>query len=138
MGGQTINRMNKKKFIFERELRSRSGKIIWSLTGTPEGLSKWIADGVERKGDVMELTWGCPERHHEKRRARITDERAMSHLRWVWEDDDEGFVEIRMERCDVTGDYVLKVTDFAYDGDEEWLGSVWEANFERLRHAAGV
>ena len=43
-----------------------------------------------------------------------------------------------MERCDVTGDYVLKVTDFAYDGDEEWLGSVWEANFERLRHAAGI
>ncbi|RRD02079.1 START-like domain-containing protein [Prevotella sp. OH937_COT-195] len=130
--------MNKKKIIFERELRSRSGNIIWSLISTPEGLTKWIADRVERNGDILEFTWGEPEQHHEKRTARITEEFAMSHLRWTWEDDDNDFVEIRMKRCDITDDYVLTVTDFIEIDDENWLNSVWESNFKRLHHATGI
>ncbi len=130
--------MDKKKVIFERELHSRSAKIIWPLISKPEGLAKWIADDVDRTDDLLEFTWGVPWRHHEKRTAKIIEESPMSHFRWAWEDDSSYYVELRMERSDITNDYILTITDFTESDDEEWLNAVWDNNFERLHHATGL
>ena len=130
--------MDKKKVVYERELNSRSAKIIWTLISKPEGLAKWIADNVERNDEMLEFTWGVPWRHHEKRTAKIVEESPMSHFRWAWEDDTENFVELRMERSDITNDYILTITDFTDEDDEEWLNAVWDKNFDRLHHATGL
>ena len=130
--------MDKKKVIFEHELHSRSAKIIWPLISAPEGLAKWIADDVKRDGDVMVFGWGVPWRHHEMRTATVTEELQPTLFRWVWDDEEDYFVEMKIEKSDITGDYILIVTDFTDHDDEEWLTAVWEGNFERLHNATGL
>ena len=136
--GKLLTMMDKKKVIFEHELHSRSAKIIWPLISAPEGLAKWIADDVKRDGDAMTFGWGVPWRHHESRTATITEELQPSLFRWVWDDDEDYYVEMKLERSDITGDYILIITDFTDEDDEDWLTAVWEGNFERLHNTTGL
>ena len=129
--------MEKKKIIFERELHARSEKTIWPLISTPEGLAKWIADEVTRDGESLQFTWGVDWRHHEERTAVVTQEVPPIHFGWMWEDEDFS-VEMEIKRSDITGDYILIVTDYAEKDDEDWLRAVWESNFERLHSTTGL
>ncbi len=43
-----------------------------------------------------------------------------------------------MTKNDLTGDYVLHITDFAYDEDVEWLHSIWDRNFEAMWRTMGI
>ena len=129
--------MGKKKVIFEHELHARSEKSIWPLISTPEGLTKWIADGVTRDSETLRFRWGVDWKHHEERTAAITKENPPTHFGWTWEDD-EYPVEMEIKRSDITGDYILLVTDYADEDDEDWLRAVWESNFERLHSGTGL
>ena len=61
-------------------------------------------------------------------------------VRFEWDGPDtEGtYVEIRMERSSITDDFILSVTDFATEEDTEWLRSIWDHNFQRLRQSSGI
>jgi hypothetical protein len=93
---------------------------------------------VKRDGDAMEFAWGVPWRHHETRTATVTEELQPTLFRWVWDDEEDYFVEMKIEKSDITGDYILIVTDFTDLDDEEWLTAVWEGNFERLHNTTGL
>ena len=43
-----------------------------------------------------------------------------------------------IERSDITGDYILVVTDFALPEDEESLRDIWQQNFEQLHQSTGL
>lgn len=128
--------MEKRKITFEHELHARSAKVIWPLISTARGLQRWIADEVTRNDDKLKFGWGTSWRHHEVRTATVTKEVSPVLFEWIW--DDEGYtVEMKLEQSEVTGDYILIVTDFS-DDDEEWLEALWQSNFERLHNATGL
>ncbi len=132
--------MRKQKITLERELRSKSANIIWPFLSTPAGLAKWVADSVEQEGDTFSFTWGEIWKHHEVRTATVISDIKNDFIRYVWKDDidDKAYWELKIVRSDITGDYILIITDFAEDDDIETLYDLWEANLERLHHATGL
>ncbi|MBQ9637548.1 MAG: hypothetical protein IJV36_06625 [Prevotella sp.] len=132
--------MKKEKLYIEHELKSNSPTIIWQLISTAAGLARWIADEVEMDGHTVKLAWGNPLMHYDFRRLEVLERVKQSHLRmrWIDEDDDEAFLEIRMAKSDLTGDYMLLITDYAQPEDIELLRDIWDDNLHRLRHSSGL
>ena len=132
--------MESNKISIERELRSKSANIIWSLMSTPEGLAKWLADEVTRDGDTLTFTWGNTWSHHETRTAAVIDRKDYEYIRLRWSEDEyrDTYLELRMEKSDITGDYILVITDYAPDGDTATLEDIWDANMDALHRSTGL
>ena len=132
--------MEDNKISIERELHSKSANIIWSLMSTPEGLAKWLADDVTRDGDTLTFTWGNTWGHHETRTADVieTKNNKFIRLRWSEEEFSNTYLELRMEKSDITGDYILVITDYAPDGDTDTLRDIWDANMDTLHRSTGL
>lgn len=132
--------MESNKISIERELRSKSANIIWALMSTPEGLAKWLADEVTRDGDTLTFTWGNTWSHHETRIAAVIDRKDYEYIRLRWSEDEyrDTYLELRMEKSDITGDYILVITDYAPDGDTATLEDIWDANMDALHRSTGL
>lgn len=132
--------MEANKISIERELKSKSANIIWSLMSTPEGLAKWFADDVKFSGDVFTFTWGNDWSHHEVRTAALLEMKDRGYIRLRWSEDEyrDTYLEMRMDKSDITGDYILMITDFAPDGDTDTLEDIWDANMDMLHRSTGL
>ena len=99
-----------------------------------------MADEVESEGDTLSCIWGNRWSAHEIKKARIMEQVNQSYSRYIWEEDEESgnYWELRMERNELTGDYMLTVTDVAHDGDTETLREIWEDNMDRLHRNTGL
>ena len=58
----------------------------------------------------------------------------------MWKDDTDkkAYWELKIVRSEITGDYILIITDFAEEDDQDTLYDLWETNLERLHHATGL
>jgi len=132
--------MDKKRVSIERELKSKSAKIIWPLLSTPEGLAKWMADDVTTKNGVMTFTWGNTWSHHEVRTAKVVSRKDYDFIRYRWLDGDfaDCYWELKIEKSDITDDHILIITDFAHADDVELIEDLWDANLETLHQATGL
>ncbi len=129
------------KICIEHELGSKSANIIWPVISTPEGLAHWMADEVKCTAGVFSFTWGNSWGHNETRTAKLLEAKNFSHIRLRWDEDEYGedtYLELKMEKGDITGDYILVVTDFAPDGDVDSVKDIWNACFKKLRHSTGL
>ena len=132
--------MKRIKIEIEHPLNSTSRNIVWQLISTAEGLQRWIADRVDIDGSTVVFAWGDDWRHHEARSAQFVARDRYGRVRWRWNDESnlDTYVEIRMERSALSGEYALHITDFASPDDEEWQRSAWAHNFDRLYRSSGV
>ena len=132
--------MNKQRIYIEKNLHSKSENIIWKVISTEGGLSKWIADEVTETDDGFLFLWGDPLGNHEVREARIIDMVRGESIRLMWEDEvnPEAILELRMTKNEITGDFVLHVTDWAEPDDVDSLLDIWEQNFEQLHRTCGL
>jgi len=132
--------MKKQRIEISKSLRSTSPNIIWQLIGTPEGLARWIADEVTVEDDTMTFTWGNTWERHEIKQAVITQREKLSNIRFRWtsEEDDEAYVELRMEKSALTNEYMLHITDYAYAEDIDGLRDIWDDNMEKLHRTSGL
>ena len=131
--------MTKKRINIEKPLNSKSPNIIWSLIGRPEGLAKWVADEVKQDEEALIFTWGDLTRHFETRIADILEVERNQHLKFRWRDEEpDTFIELKIDKSEITGDYILSITDFANDEDIDTLHDLWEDNLERLHHSSGL
>ncbi len=132
--------MKKKRLNIERELLSNSSSIIWNLISTPEGLSRWIADDVKLEGKDLTLTWKKPDGSEKTMQAVVTHihKNHSFRFRWVDDNDDNAFVELRMEKSDITNDHFLIITDFGTPDELEQLKDLWEEDFYRLHQNTGL
>ena len=132
--------MNKQTIRIERELKSNSLPIIWNIISTPEGLSKWLADEVSQDENKLIFTWGKSWSHHETKTATIGETVKNSHFRFHWdsEEDRNTFVELRIERGELTNDHILIITDHAEIEDVDFLEGFWEDNLDRLHRTCGL
>lgn len=134
--------MEKHKIQIERELHCRSSNIIWSLLSTAEGLEKWLADSVQRNGKVLNFRWGELWQSHEVRTATIIKEAKDKYIRFRWDEDaDEDadvYCEFKIEKSDITNDYILTITDYADEDDVDTITDLWENNLEQLHRSTGL
>lgn len=132
--------MKKQQIQIEHALLSTSANIIWKAISTEGGLGRWIADKVSEDHGKYIFVWGEEWSHHEKRVAITLEKVKNSHLRLQWEDetDPEAYLELRIVRTEVTGGYLLHVTDYALPEDVDSLYDIWEQNFEQLRATTGL
>ncbi len=132
--------MEKQQIQIEHSLLSTSPNIIWNIISTEGGLSRWIADSVKESKGIFSFTWGDVNGHHEKRRAVLKERVRHSHIRLQWEDETapDAYLELRMMRAEITGGYVLHITDYAMPDDVDSLYDIWDQNLEQLRRVTGL
>jgi len=137
---QNAETMSKKLIHIEHQLSSKSESIIWNAISTPEGMAKWLADEVEQQGDTLIFTWGLTYSQHEIKRADIVELVRFQSIRLQWhgDEDPDAYLEMRVDRSDLTGAYTLSITDFAPEDDTDSLYDLWEDNLKRLHHSTGL
>ena len=130
----------KQKIEIERILKSKSPQIIWGLIGTPEGLSKWIADEILCEGNTYTFIWGKTWSHHEIKHAKmiLLEKGVRIRFKWENEEDCDTYMELRMEKNTMTDDYLLHITDFANKEDIEDMYDIWHENMEKLHRTSGL
>ena len=115
--------MKREKIRLEYLLNATSKNILWSAISTPTGLEDWFADKVVSNDKIVEFHWGKTE----QRDAEITAIRAYSFIRFRWLDDENerDYFEIKMNYNELTGDFVLEITDFAEPDEVDDMKELW-------------
>lgn len=127
--------MKREKLHLEYLLNATSRNIIWSTISTPTGLEGWFADRVVSDDKIVTFHWGKTE----KREAEIIAIRAYSFIRFRWLDDENerDYFEFKMTNNELTGDYVLEITDFAPLDEMDDQKELWDSQIDTLRRSGG-
>ncbi len=127
--------MKKEKIHLEYLLNATSKTILWAAISTPSGLEDWFADRVISDDKTVEFRWGKTE----SRKADIIAIRSFSFIRFRWQDDanERDYFELKMSYNELTGDYVLEITDFAEPDEVQDMKELWESQVTNLRRTCG-
>ena len=123
--------MERKKIHLEYLLNATSKSILWAAISTPTGLEGWFADRVQSDDKTVTFFWGKTE----KRDAEIIAVRAYSFIRFRWLDDENEreYFELKMTNNELTNDFVLEITDFADIDEVGDSRELWESQVDTLR-----
>lgn len=125
----------KKKIQIEYPLNPASGTILWAAISTPSGLQRWFADDVSQRGKTYSFRWGKTE----TREAELINSRSDTFMRFHWTDDEpRTYFELKIHHNELTNDHSIEVTDFADEGEENDLKTLWDSQIEELRRVCGV
>ena len=132
--------MSKQQVLIERELQSNSKNRIWSIISDTDKLSRWIADEIQEEGKKLHFIWGDLQNSHDSRMATIAKEVKYHYIRLKWtdEEDSNAFLELRMEKSNISDNYVLFITDFAEPDDIDTMEDLWADNLDRLHQFSGL
>lgn len=127
--------MKREKIHLEYPLSATSKNILWAAISTPTGLEDWFADKVISNDKNVTFCWGKTE----QREAEITAIRAFSFIRFRWLDDesDRDYFEIKMNFNELTGDFMLEIIDFAEPDEVTDTKEMWTSEVARLRRTCG-
>jgi len=126
--------------MVEYPLETTSPNIVWQMISTAEGLQKWIANQVTESDGSMTFKWGEPWTEQETKTAIIIEKERNRFIRMKWDHDDNeaAYWEMRIEKSELTGHLALTITDFADDGDKQYLYDLWNDNMKRLHEISGL
>ena len=132
--------MSKQQVLIERELQSNSKNRIWSIISDTDKLSRWIADEIQEEGKKLHFMWGDLQNSHDSRMATIAKKVKYHYIRLKWtdEEDSNAFLELRMEKSNISDNYVLFITDFAEPDDIDTMEDLWADNLDRLHQFSGL
>ncbi|MFT6717503.1 MAG: hypothetical protein ACJA0Q_002160 [Saprospiraceae bacterium] len=123
------------QFQIEYPVKS-SVSILYKAFATPSGLSEWFCDDVnlERGGKVFVFKWEDSEQ-----RAEILDQSDNSHIkfRWLEDEGEDVFFELRIQVDGITGDVALVITDHCDDDEVEESKLLWVSQAKELAHNIG-
>lgn len=127
--------MKREKMHLEYPLSATSKNILWTVISTPAGLEDWFADKVVSNDKNVTFYWGKTE----EREAEITAIRAFSFIRFRWLDDENerDYFEIKMNYNELTSDFVLEITDFAELDEVAEMKGLWDSQVAKLRRTCG-
>lgn len=127
--------MKREKIHLEYPLSATSKNILWAAISTPTGLEDWFADKVVSNDKNVTFYWGKTE----EREAEITAIRAFSFIRFRWVDDESerDYFEIKMNYNELTSDFVLEITDFAEPDEMLDAKELWDSEVAKLRRTCG-
>lgn len=127
--------MKKEIFTIEYPLNNASGNLLWTVIGTPLGLSEWFSDGVTVKDDEYTFSWEKNEQT-----AILQQIKTGKFIRFQWEEDagTDHYFQIEITTQDLTGNIALIVTDFAVPDDQEDSILLWNNQIETLKRKNGI
>lgn len=111
-----------------------SPQLVYQYLSTPSGLSEWFADNVNSRGELFTFIWDDTE-EKAKLVSRKTGERIK--FKWVNDEDEPYFFEIRIQVDEITKDVSLIVTDFAEEDEVEEAKMLWENQISDLKMVLG-
>jgi uncharacterized protein YndB with AHSA1/START domain len=129
--------MEKYKFVTEFELRS-SPKVLFPYISTASGLEQWFAEKVTVLPDHRyDFQWDG-----DSHIARQTSLRINKAVRFDFEntsDDnqDNNFLELKLEVSELTQTTFLRVIDYSANRDQDELNGLWDGFLESLREIVG-
>ena len=108
--------------------------ILYKFLTTPSCLVRWFCDAVDIQDDTYSFEWNGSEEI-----AYMIDDIEEERVRFRWEDveDENEYLEFRMEVSPVTNETILYITDYC-DADEiEDQKILWENQMTQLRRETG-
>ncbi|MDE5676924.1 START-like domain-containing protein [Phocaeicola sp.] len=128
--------MKKEKIHLEYMLKAGSGTIVWSIISTPSGLETWFADKVTSDNKIFTFRWGKTE----TRQAEVINCRINSFIRFKWldDEDDRTYFELKMIYNELTSDYMLEITDWTEPNEIEDMKELWNSEIEKLKRVSGL
>jgi len=126
--------MNTKvKFELEFPIQA-SPQLLYNYISTPSGLSEWFADNVNSRGELFTFIWDDSEEQ-----AKLITKKNSERIKFKWIDDenDSSFFELRIEVDSITKDVSIIVTDFCDDDEVEESKMLWENQISSLKQVLG-
>ena len=121
------------KFELEFPIQA-SPQLLFQYISTPSGLSEWFADNVNSRGEVFTFIWDDSEEDAKKQKKK-NGERIK--FKWVDDDNDQSYFEIRIQLDGITKDVSLMVTDFSEDDEVEETKMLWDNQISDLKKVLG-
>lgn len=125
--------MEKVKYQMEFPIQS-SPSLLFQYISTPSGMGEWYADNVNSRGELFTFMWSGSEEKAKLLSSRI-DERVK--FRWLEDENNPYFFELRIQVDGVTNDVSLIVTDFAEEDEVEGNKLLWESMIDNLKQTLG-
>ena len=123
----------KTKFELEFPIQA-SPQLLFQYISTPSGLSEWFADNVNSRGELFTVIWDDSE-EDAKLLSKKNGERIK--FKWVDDDDDQSYFEIRIQVDGITKDVSLMVTDFSENDEVEETKMLWDNQISDLKKVLG-
>lgn len=123
----------KVKFEMEFVVKA-SPSLLYQYMATPSGMSEWFADNVNSRGEVYTFIWEGTE---EKAEVLTKKKSERIKFRWVEEEDDDAYFELRILVDEITKDVSLIITDFAEDDEVDEGKMFWENQISELKQIIG-
>lgn len=111
-----------------------SPSLIYQYISTPSGLSEWFADNVNSRGELFKFIWDGAEEQ-----ANLLTKKSGERVkfRWLDDEDDSYYFEIRIQVDEITKDVSLMVTDFADEDEVEEAKMLWTNQISDLKQVLG-
>ena len=124
---------DKIKFELEFPIHA-SPQLLYQYISTPSGLSEWFADNVNSRGEIFKFIWDGAEEQ-----AKLLSKKSTERIKFKWLNDEEdaSYFEIRIQVDEITKDVSLMITDFAEDDEIEETKMLWENQISDLKQVLG-
>jgi len=124
---------DKIKFELEFPIHA-SPQLLFQYISTPSGLSEWFSDNVNSRGELFTFIWDDSEEQ-----AKMLNKKSGERVKFKWlnDEDDSSYFEIRIQVDEITKDVSLMVTDFAEDDEIDETKMLWENQISSLKQVLG-
>ncbi|HIC32156.1 MAG: SRPBCC domain-containing protein [Flavobacteriaceae bacterium] len=111
-----------------------SPSLIYQYISTPSGLSEWFADNVNSRGELFKFIWDGAEEQ-----ANLLTKKSGERVKFRWMDDEDEpyYFEIRIQVDEITKDVSLMITDFAEEDEVEEAKMLWTNQISDLKQVLG-
>jgi len=121
------------KFELEFPIHA-SPQLLYQYISTPSGLSEWFADNVNSRGELYRFIWDGTE-EKAKLISKKTGERVK--FKWLNDEDEIYYFEIRIQVDEITKDVSLIVVDFSEEDELDETKMLWENQISDLKQVLG-
>ncbi len=111
-----------------------SPSLLYQYVSTPSGLSEWFADNVNSRGELFKFIWDGAE-EQAKLLTKKSGERVK--FRWLEDEGESYYFEIRIQVDEITKDVSIIVTDFAEEDEVEEGKMLWTNQISSLKQVIG-
>jgi len=105
-----------------------SPQLLYNYLSTPSGLSEWFADNVNSRGEIFKFIWDGTEEQ-----AKLITKKSGERIKFKWlvDEDDPYYFEIKIQVDEITKDVSIIVIDFAEEDEveEAFFGTFFMINF---------